>query len=115
MVNVLPKVTKLGRMTLNLLFPKGCIVCDWEADFICYSCRSLLPRVMSPLCPRCGSPQPDGILCSGCVSWQAEIDGIRSPFRFGGTMRQTIYQLKYRNLGVLSGPFAQLLNDVTVK
>jgi len=66
---------------------------------------------MPPLCPRCGKPQPSGILCPGCVGWQAEIDGIRSPFRFDGVMRQAIYQLKYRNLRALAVPLAKLLHD----
>ena len=66
---------------------------------------------MPPLCPRCGRPQPSGILCPSCVSWQAEIDGIRSPFRFDGVMRQAIHQLKYRNLRALAMPLAKLLQD----
>jgi len=66
---------------------------------------------MPPLCPRCGKPQPSGILCPGCVSWQAEIDGIRSPFRFDGVIRQAIHQLKYRNLRALAVTLAKLLQD----
>ena len=66
---------------------------------------------MPPLCPRCGKPRPSGTLCPVCVSWQAEIDGIRSPFRFDGVMRQAIHQLKYRNLRALAEPLAKLLND----
>jgi len=66
---------------------------------------------MPPLCPRCGKPQPSGILCPGCVGWQAEIDGIRSPFRFDGVIRQTIHQLKYRNLRALAVTLAKLLQD----
>jgi len=64
---------------------------------------------MPPLCPRCGRPQPSGILCPGCVSWQAEIDGIRSPFQFDGVIRQAIHQLKYQNLRALVVPLAKLL------
>ena len=66
---------------------------------------------MPPLCPKCGKPQPSGILCPSCVSWQAEIDGIRSPFRFDGVIRQAIHQLKYRNLRALAVPLAKLLQD----
>lgn len=111
MVSVLPQVPKLGGVVLNLLFPQWCIGCGREGEVICHSCRSSLPRVMPPLCPRCGRPQANGTLCSSCVSWQAEIDGIRSPFRFDGVMRQVIHQLKYRNLKVLAAPLAQLLRD----
>ena len=111
---MLPQVGKLGGMALDFLFPQRCIGCGKEGDFICSSCHHSLPRVMPPLCPRCGRPQPSGILCSSCVSWQAEIDGIRSPFRFDGVMRQAIYQLKYRNLRVLAGPLTRLLNDYLI-
>ncbi len=113
-MSVLPQVAKLGGMALNLLFPQWCIGCGREGYFICYECSSLLPRVMPPLCPRCGRPQSSDILCPSCVSWRAEIDGIRSPFRFDGIMRQAIYQLKYRNLRALAAPLAQLLNDYLI-
>lgn len=106
---MLPQVAKLGGMALDLLFPQRCIGCGQEGAFICYSCLNSLPRLMPPLCPRCGRPQPSGILCPSCVTWPAEIDGIRSPFRFDGVMRQVIHQLKYRNLRALSTPLAQLL------
>jgi len=110
-VNVLPRLAKLKGIAVNLLFPQWCVGCGKEGDFICRSCRRWLPRIMPPLCPRCGKPQPSGILCPGCVSWQAEIDGIRSPFRFDGVIRQAIHQLKYRNLRALAVTLAKLLQD----
>jgi len=108
---VLPKVAKLKGRIVDFLFPQWCVGCGKEGEFICPSCRRSLPRVMPPLCPRCGKPRPSGTLCPTCVSWQAEIDGIRSPFRFDGVMRQAIHQLKYRNLRALAEPLAKLLND----
>jgi len=69
---------------------------------------------MPPICPRCGKPQPSGILCPSCVGWQAEIEGIRSPFRFDGDIRQAIHQLKYRNLRALAQPLAKLLKDYLI-
>ncbi len=114
MMSVLPQLAKLREVALDLLFPQWCIGCGKAGNFICYSCRSSLPRVMPPLCPRCGRPQPSGIVCPSCVSWQAEIDGIRSPFRFDGIVRQAIYQLKYRNLRALAAPLARLLNNYLI-
>ena len=114
MVSVLPQVAKLGGMALNLLFPQRCIGCGQEGNLLCHSCHRSLARIMPPLCPRCGRPQPSGVLCSSCVGWQAEIDGIRSPFRFEEVMRQAIYQLKYRNIRALAAPLAQLLNDYLI-
>ena len=114
MAGVLPQLAKIKGRALDLLFPRWCVGCGKEGDFLCFSCRRLLPRIVPPLCPRCGRPQPSGILCSGCAGWQAEIDGIRSPFRFDGVMRQAIHQLKYRNLRALALPLAKLLSDYLV-
>ncbi|MDP3880512.1 MAG: double zinc ribbon domain-containing protein [Dehalococcoidales bacterium] len=111
MLNVLPQASKLGGIALNLLFPQKCIGCGRGGAFICASCSISLPRLLPPLCPRCGRPQPSGILCPGCVSWQAAIDGIRSYLRFEGVARQMVYQLKYKNLRALSTVLAQFLSE----
>jgi len=114
MVNVLPQLAKVKGIAVDLLFPRWCIGCGKEGDFLCYSCRCSLPRIMPPLCPMCGKPQLSGILCPSCVNWQAKIDGIRSPFRFDGVMRQAIHQLKYRNLRALVVPLAKLLEEYLI-
>jgi len=111
MASVLPPVIKLKRIALDLLFPQRCISCGREGDYICRSCRQSLLLITPPVCPRCGRPQSSGMLCSGCINWQAEIDGIRSPFIFDGVMRQAIHELKYRNLRTLAEPLAKLLHD----
>ena len=113
-MNVLPQVVKLKGIALDLLFPQWCVGCGKEGELLCYSCHHSLPRITPPLCPRCGKPQPSGTLCPSCIGWQAEIDGIRSPFRFDGVTRQAIHQLKYRNLRALAVPLAKLLNDYLV-
>ncbi|MFB0558991.1 MAG: ComF family protein [Dehalococcoidales bacterium] len=110
-MSVLPQLVKLRGMALDLLFPQWCVGCGKEGDFICYACCRSLPQIIPPLCPRCGKPQPSGILCPSCVGWGARIDGIRSPFRFDGVIRQAIYQLKYKNLRALAATLAKFLGD----
>ena len=107
----LQRLNCCGKVALDLLFPQRCIGCSKEGEFLCSSCRRLLPRITPPLCPLCGRPQLSGILCPSCVSWQTKIDGIRSPFRFDGIMRQAVHQLKYQNLRALAAPLAKLLAD----
>ena len=111
MVIVLPQAAKLKRAALGLFFPRWCVGCGKEGEFICRSCRELLVSVSPPLCPRCGKPQPSSTLCPACLSGQAAIDGIRSPFRFEGVIREAILQLKYRNLRALGETLARLLSD----
>jgi len=110
-LNVLPQLTRLKGIALDLLFPRWCVGCGKEGDFICPSCRQSLPRITPPLCPRCGQPQGSAELCPNCADWTAEIDGIRAPFRFEGAIRQAILELKYRNLRALAGLLARLLYD----
>jgi len=112
---VLPQIDEFKRMALDFLFPQRCLGCGKEGFLICPSCRNSLSIVAPPLCPLCGRPQLSGILCPSCIKWQAEIDGIRSPFRFEGVTRLAVHQLKYRNLRTLAAPLAQMLDDYLVR
>jgi len=110
-MTVLPQTATIKRLVLDFLFPRWCIGCGREEDFICRSCSQSLPRVDPPVCPRCGKPLADGRLCAACRNRPAAIDGIRAPFRFEGIIREAIHQLKYNNLRALSEPLAGLLGD----
>jgi competence protein ComFC len=115
MANVLPPITNLKRVALDLFFPEWCIGCGKEGDYICRTCRQGLPVITPPVCPRCGRPQSQGMICSGCSDVQSEIDGIRSPFVFNGIIRQAIHEIKYRNLRALVPSLAGLLHNYLVE
>jgi len=108
---VLPQLTKLRGVALNLIFPQFCVGCGREGALFCGSCLKSLPRIEPPICPRCGRPQQEPTLCNSCFQWQADIDGIRSPFRFEGTIREAVHRLKYGNLRVIAMPLALLMNE----
>jgi ComF family protein len=108
---VLPKLTRFKGMALDLLFPQRCIGCGEEGNFLCLACQRSLPRISPPVCPMCGRPEANGQLCPGCTEWSAAIDGIRSPFRFEGVVREAVHQLKYRNLRALVPSLSEMLNN----
>ena len=108
---MLPQLTRLKGMALDLFFPRWCISCGREGEYICLSCSQSLTRIMPPLCPKCGQPQSRATLCPSCIDWPAEIDVIRAPFQFDGVIRQAIHQLKYNNLRDMAGLLARLLSD----
>jgi competence protein ComFC len=108
---VLPQLARLAEITVNFFFPRWCVGCGKSGYLICDSCRQSLNPINPPLCPRCGKPQSSADLCSGCATWQAEIDGIRSAFQFEGVLREAIHQLKYKNIKILATPLARLLSD----
>ena len=111
MVNVLPQLKELKGAALDFLFPRFCVGCGKEGDFICDSCQASLVRIEAPACPQCGKPQTDSILCSNCIDWKADIDAIRSPFRFEGVIRKAVHEFKYRNLRAIAGQLAHFLGD----
>jgi len=108
---VLPRLASLRRTALDLLFPCWCLGCGKEGSLICPFCRRKLPAITPPICPLCGIPQTDGIVCSTCSSHHHDIDGIRSPFCFEAAVRQAIHQLKYKNLRAIAKPLAELLGN----
>jgi ComF family protein len=108
---VLPQITNLKRVALDLLFPSWCIGCGREGSYICDSCQRLLPLIVPPICPRCGRPLSYENLCPGCTEERAEIDGIRAPFLFNGVIRQAIHELKYRNLRAVVPLLGGFLNN----
>jgi ComF family protein len=122
MASVLPQLKGLKGAALDFLFPRFCVGCGKEGDFICNSCQTELTRIESPVCQKCGKPQahPAGflegnqLLCSNCIDWESEIDGIRSPFRFEGTIRKAVHEFKYRNLRATAGQLAKLMGDYLI-
>lgn len=102
-------MTRLKEMALDLLFPRWCVGCGGEGSFLCESCLRSLPRIEPPVCSKCGRPYTGGHLCPDCLDWASAIDGIRSPFRFEGAIREAVHQLKYRNLRAIVPDLAELL------
>jgi ComF family protein len=45
------------------------------------------------------------------MDWEAEIDAIRSPFRFEGVIRKAVHEFKYRNLRAIAVRLADMMGD----
>ena len=105
------RLGQLAELAIDSFFPRQCVSCGKVGSFLCPDCRGKLPRLLPPLCPKCGRPQASGIVCPSCSQRQTEIDGIRSPFRFDEVIRKAIHELKYHNLKAISPCLAELLAD----
>ncbi len=106
-----PQIARLRGRVADFFFPRWCVGCGREGDFICPSCLSSQLRLMPPVCPKCGRPQASGNLCPACINWRSSIDGIRAPFQFAGVIREAVHQLKYNNIRALAEPLGKLLGD----
>jgi ComF family protein len=108
---VLPQLSSLKRVALDLLFPPYCIGCGREGNYLCGSCRNDLPYIHPPVCPICGRPLSADNQCPGCIGKQSELDGIRAPFVFNGLLRRAIHELKYNNLRAAAPVLARFFFD----
>jgi len=108
---MLPQLAKFKEVALDLLLPKRCLGCGKEGAYICLSCMRKLPGIVPPVCPLCGLPQISSSLCPSCTRNRPEIDGIRSPLRFEGLVRQAVYQFKYNNLRDIASTLAEMMAE----
>lgn len=113
-VNLFAQLNQLKGIVLDLLYPPCCVGCGVRGSFLCSSCQSSLPRLLPPLCAKCGRSLASATLCPSCERRSMQIDGIRSPFRFDGAVRQAIIDFKYRNVKALAAPLAQLMREYLV-
>ena len=96
---------------IDFFFPRRCVGCGKLGNLLCPDCCRKLPRLLPPFCQKCGKHEPSGVLCSTCWGRHTEIDGIRSVFRFDGTVRLAIHELKYRSIKAMAVCLATLMAD----
>ncbi len=108
-------VRRAGELVSDLLFPQRCISCGKEGRLICHNCMGKLPRITAPVYDACDRSQPGDATRPTYSPGEMTIDGICSPFRFDGAIREAVHQLKYRNVRALARPLANLLYDYLVR
>lgn len=108
-MNLIAQLNQLKGIALDFFFPPWCVGCGVRGTFLCPSCQASLSPVIPPFCVRCGRPLDLGTLCPECEGRELWIEGIRSPFRFEGALRQAILSFKYKGVRALAVPLAQLM------
>ncbi|MFZ2447871.1 MAG: ComF family protein [Syntrophobacteraceae bacterium] len=115
----IPEGLKLiGSMLADLCFPKSCAGCgkidNRSEGFWCAACVEEIPRIASPICPRCGRPfldapdSPDH-LCGECLKSAFHFDSARSAVLHAGIVRDRIHQFKFHGRLEWVRPLAELL------
>ncbi len=95
-MNVRAGVAGVSDFVLDLLFPRKCIGCGAEGDFLCPSCRKSMPKA--------GPAAQDRALLTS-------LDGLQSVFLYQGLARHAVHYLKYGNTKALAKPLARLMAD----
>lgn len=104
-----PGFHRIAEILVDLLFPRRCIGCGREGDFLCLECAATLPKLPPPLCPRCSFPLGSRLSCPDCSHLPLALEGIRALYLHEGLARDLVHALKYDNFKALAGPAARLM------
>ncbi len=96
----------LYGQVVDLLYPPRCVACQRMGAWLCEACQDSMPRVVPPICVRCGDAVAVDGLCGRCRSSPPRIGATRSVFYFDGVAREVIHCFKYDGLTALASLLA---------
>jgi ComF family protein len=95
---------------LELLLPQRCVVCSVAGAQICERCVEALPRIVPPLCERCGAPTAWPVArCAECSGRRLAFASARAAVAYDDAVRALVREWKERGLRRLAGLAAELV------
>ncbi len=79
---------------LDLIFPKSCLGCKKEGQYICPDCLEKV-HLLSPVCPYCERASIDGFTHTKCQKKRG-LDGLTSVWKYEGIIKKAIWALKFK-------------------
>jgi len=100
----------LLEQSLDFLFPKRCLGCFEEGEWICAQCFLRLPVHYQQECFFCHRPSTDGRFCFSCASEHALTGVLVNGVYADAFLRVAIQTLKYHGVRDLVTPLTSLLH-----
>lgn len=93
------------------MLPRACLLCGAPAGGhgFCAACRSGLPWLDEPRCPRCALPDSGGEVCGHCLVSPPSHDHAVAAFSYAFPLDALIQRLKYGHQLPLVPPLADAL------
>jgi predicted amidophosphoribosyltransferase len=86
-------------VVLELLLPQRCVVCGSRGVQLCETCIERLPRIVPPLCERCGTPTAWPVRrCRECARRRIAFATARSAVQYDDAVRALVAGWKERAL-----------------
>ncbi|HSV56812.1 MAG TPA: double zinc ribbon domain-containing protein [Magnetospirillaceae bacterium] len=109
------QLARLGSLTLEILFPRSCVLCG-DAMLsepcrkypLCARCEESLERPCGQRCPVCGKSLISEIgKCMRCRERQFSFDSAFPLWDYGGSVKDLIIAYKVKGMRRLAGFFAE--------
>ncbi len=86
---------------VDWLYPPVCGGCEEKGERWCEACNRRSQVIVPPVCPVCGQPQAEEVLCRRCRQAPPAYTALRSWAIFGNQVRNAVHRLKYKgDLGI---------------
>ena len=108
---------KAAAALTQRLFGGTCLLCRGvaESGLLCAACDADLPRLRSPLCPRCAVPSTAGAVCGRCLSRPPRFDATLAALEYRFPADVLVQALKFRGELALAPLLARLLEEKIVR
>lgn len=98
---------------LDLLLPQRCLVCGSRGSQLCPGCAGRLPRVLPPLCLRCGAPTVWPVArCRECAGRRVAFRSARAALTYEAGARTVVAGWKEHGLRHLAAVAADLVAEM---
>jgi predicted amidophosphoribosyltransferase len=97
---------------LELLLPQRCLVCAVPGTLLCEDCAATLPRLVPPLCERCGAPTIWPVRrCAECAGRRLAFSRARAAVAYEDGVRLLVDGWKQRGLRGLAALAADVVAE----
>jgi ComF family protein len=101
---------------LELLLPQRCLACGRSGAVVCDACLGALPRLVPPLCERCGAPTAWPVArCAECSGRRLAFASARAAVAYDERMRRIVAGWKEHGLRRLARDAARLVAEVVAR
>lgn len=102
-------LTKIKDFALDLIFPKNCVGCGKEGEWICQTCQKKIVLVKTPTCPTCQKITNNGQFCPKCRVKTNLTGVIVAAYYEEGPLKEAIHTFKYEGVFDLSDDLSKIL------
>lgn len=111
-MRIIEKINRIKDFLLDLIFPKICLGCSKEGDFLCQNCLEKIPLVENFVCPVCGHLSLYGKTCEKCQK-KTSLDGLINATSYENPLIKEVIKLfKYEYIKSFSKELSSLLIKV---
>jgi len=114
-VNLVYRAYQLIWEAFDWLYPPNCGGCGVSGTRWCKTCDQNTPELTPPICPICGNPNHNDVLCERCKQSTPQFTALRSHTIFRGPIREALHRLKYKGDICLGEALARPMIDRLVK